>query len=66
MGAGDILAELTLKDVLFSISFNLMGDKFVTTCKDKKVRIHDARTLEVLQVGTTSLSQLLVLTSAPL
>ncbi|KAF6037739.1 hypothetical protein EB796_003946 [Bugula neritina] len=49
VGCGEVLTEIDLKDVLFSISFNFTGDKIVTACKDRSVRVHDARTLTVLQ-----------------
>ena len=51
MGTGEVLAELELRDVLFSISFNHTGSKIVTACKDKSIRVHNARTLEVLKVS---------------
>lgn len=50
VGCGEVLAELSLPDVLFSLSFNYNGSKFVTACKDKTIRVHDARSLTVTQV----------------
>jgi len=35
-------------DTIYSMSFNADGSKFVTTCKDKKVRIFDTLTSECL------------------
>lgn len=51
VGAGEVLSELDLSDILFSISFNWDGSQFVTAGKDKKVRVHDARSLKVLHVS---------------
>lgn len=51
VGTGEVLAEIDLPDVLFSFSFNFNGEKVVSTCKDKLLRVHNARTLEVVQVG---------------
>lgn len=51
VGTGEILAELEIRDIIFSISFNNVGSKLVTACKDKSIRIHNARTLEVLKVS---------------
>ncbi|XP_067934740.1 coronin-1C-like isoform X1 [Watersipora subatra] len=47
VGSGEVLSELSLPEVLFSLSFNFNGSKIVSTCKDKKIRIHDARSLKV-------------------
>ncbi|XP_067931451.1 coronin-1B-like isoform X2 [Watersipora subatra] len=51
VGAGEVLAEINLPDILFSISFNMNGEKLVSTSKDKLVRVHNARSLEVIQKG---------------
>jgi len=51
VGTGDVLAELDLNDLLYSITFSYSGDKIATTCKDKFLRVHNARTLEVLKQG---------------
>lgn len=51
VGTGDVLAELDLNDLLYSITFSYSGDKIATTCKDKFLRVHNARTLEVLKVS---------------
>ena len=37
-------------DLIFNAEFNRNGDKIVTVCKDKKIRIIDARTGNVLAV----------------
>ncbi|KAF9402531.1 Coronin-7 [Mortierella sp. AD011] len=39
------------KDVVFSCAFNHQGTKIVSVCKDKKIRIWDALTGELLQEG---------------
>ncbi|OQV25267.1 Coronin-6 [Hypsibius exemplaris] len=38
-------------DVIFSVAFNYQGSKIVTTCKDKLIRVIDARTGEVIEKG---------------
>jgi coronin-1B/1C/6 len=38
-------------DMIFSIAFNYDGSQFVTTCKDKKIRVMDSHTGEVLREG---------------
>lgn len=54
VGTGEVLATLDLPDILYSLSFNCTGEKLVSTSKDKLMRVHNARTLEVLQVRATS------------
>ena len=39
------------RDRIHCIAWNWMGDLIATTCKDKKIRIIDARSGEVLKVG---------------
>jgi len=50
VGTGEVLAVLELNDIMCSVNFNLNGEKIVSTCKDKITRVHDARTLQVVQV----------------
>lgn len=50
VGQGEILAELDLPDLLYSIGFSYNGEQVVSTCKDKFLRVHNARTLEVVKV----------------
>lgn len=38
-------------DVIYSLSLNRTGSLLATTCKDKKIRIIDPRSGEVLRVG---------------
>ncbi|KAF9434203.1 Coronin-7, partial [Entomortierella beljakovae] len=40
------------KDVIFSCAFNHQGTKVVSVCKDKKIRVWDALTGELLQEGS--------------
>jgi hypothetical protein len=39
-------------DTIFSVSWNLDGSRFATTCKDKKIRIIDPRQGTVISQGT--------------
>lgn len=38
-------------DIIFSAAFNYNGSKIVTTCKDKLIRVFDARSGELLEKG---------------
>ncbi|XP_055328592.1 coronin-1C-A-like isoform X2 [Paramacrobiotus metropolitanus] len=38
-------------DIIFSAAFNYNGSKIVTTCKDKLIRVIDARSGEILEKG---------------
>jgi len=38
-------------DVIYSMSFNRIGSLLATTCKDKKLRVIDPRSTEVLRIG---------------
>lgn len=52
VGNGEALLEIAgHPDQIFSIGFNYDGSQFVTTCKDKKIRIIDSHTGEVLKEG---------------
>jgi len=51
VGTGEVLAEIALPNILFSMNFSFNGSQMVTACKDKKIRVHDARTLQVLKVS---------------
>ncbi|KAF1762250.1 hypothetical protein GCK72_010512 [Caenorhabditis remanei] len=53
VGTGEALLEISgHPDQIWSINFNYDGSQFVTTCKDKKIRILDSHTGEVLHEGT--------------
>ncbi|CAJ0596975.1 unnamed protein product [Cylicocyclus nassatus] len=52
VGTGEALLEIAgHPDQIFCIGFNYDGSQFVTTCKDKKIRILDTRSGEVLHEG---------------
>ena len=49
---GDRLMQADVHpDMIFSISWNWNGSCIATTCKDKKIRVLDARTGSVLHVS---------------
>lgn len=43
--------KFDLPDMAISMSFNRNGNRLVTTCKDRRTRIHDSRTGLVLRDG---------------
>lgn len=52
VGTGEVLVEITVHpDMIFSISWDYNGSRIATTCKDKKIRVFDARSGDVLQEG---------------
>lgn len=52
VGTGEALVQIDCHpDVIYGVDFNPNGSKIVTTCKDKIVRVIDARTGEVLEKG---------------
>ncbi|VDM61612.1 unnamed protein product [Angiostrongylus costaricensis] len=52
VGTGEALLEVAgHPDQIWSIGFNYDGSQFVTTCKDKKIRILDTRSGEVVHEG---------------
>uniref|UniRef100_A0AC34RIR5 Coronin n=1 Tax=Panagrolaimus sp. JU765 TaxID=591449 RepID=A0AC34RIR5_9BILA len=52
VGNGEALLEIAgHPDQIFSIGFNYDGSQFITTCKDKKIRIIDSHSGEVLREG---------------
>eukprot|EP00081_Caenorhabditis_elegans_P027503 NP_741271.1 Coronin-like protein cor-1 [Caenorhabditis elegans] len=52
VGTGEALLEISgHPDQIWSINFNFDGSQFVTTCKDKKIRILDSHTGEVVHEG---------------
>ncbi|VDN53575.1 unnamed protein product [Dracunculus medinensis] len=53
VGTGEALLEISgHPDMIWSISFNYDGSRFVTTCKDRKIRVIDSHTGEVLHQGS--------------
>ena len=55
-GTEEIFVEIELPDLCISVSFNTDGSKFASTCKDKMIRIFNARTGEVLSVSNRLLN----------
>ena len=52
VGTGEALLEIAgHPDQIFSVAFNYDGSQFITTCKDKKIRILDSHTGDVLKEG---------------
>ncbi|CAG9532127.1 unnamed protein product [Cercopithifilaria johnstoni] len=52
VGTGDALLEISgHPDMIWSVCFNYDGSRFVTTSKDKKIRVIDSHTGEVLHQG---------------
>ncbi|KAL4003611.1 hypothetical protein ACH3XW_8315 [Acanthocheilonema viteae] len=52
VGTGDALLEISgHPDMIWSVSFNYDGSRFVTTSKDRKIRVIDSHTGEVLHQG---------------
>ncbi|VDD91027.1 unnamed protein product [Enterobius vermicularis] len=52
VGTGEALLEIAgHPDQIWSVSFNYDGSRFVTTCKDKRIRVIDSHTGEVLHQG---------------
>ena len=57
VGTGEILMRCEAHpDMIHSISWNYNGSLIATTCKDKKIRVIDARTGDVVQVRVHVLS----------
>uniref|UniRef100_A0A914DP58 Coronin n=1 Tax=Acrobeloides nanus TaxID=290746 RepID=A0A914DP58_9BILA len=52
VGTGEALLEISgHPDMIWSINFNYDGSRFVTTCKDRKIRVIDSHSGEVLHEG---------------
>ncbi|KAH7731691.1 Protein COR-1 d [Aphelenchoides avenae] len=52
VGTGEALLEIAgHPDMIWSVCFNYDGSQFVTTCKDKKIRVLDTHTGQVLNEG---------------
>lgn len=50
--SGEVVQEIDCHpDLIFSVSWNSNGSLIATTCKDKKIRIIDARKGEVVRVS---------------
>ena len=52
-GSGEILVQIkdVHPDMIFSMSWNYDGSLLATTCKDKKIRVLDPRTGDVIAVS---------------
>ena len=60
--SGDVLFEIDdlHTDLIYSISWNYNGSLFATTCKDKKLRVIDPRSQQLISVcnlSTQSITQ---------
>lgn len=45
-------SEMTASDIIYNASWSMRGDKIVTSCKDKKFRIYNARNWDLLIVSS--------------
>ena len=64
LSTGECAVEIDCHpDLIQSVSWNRVGSKLATTCKDKKIRIIDARSGEVLAVSTSTTSNAMLLTN---
>ena len=52
VGTEEVFVEIDLPELCISASFNYNGSKLAMTCKDKMIRIFNARTGEMLSVST--------------
>ena len=50
VGTGEAVTEIDFPDIPLSASWSFDGTKFVVSCKDRKVRVVDPRTKELLKV----------------
>lgn len=55
VGTEEAIVEIDVPDQALSASWNLNGSKFVTTCKDKMMRVFDPRSGDMLGVFIISL-----------
>jgi len=49
VGMGEAITEIEFPDIPLSASWSFSGDKFVMSCKDKKIRIVNPRSGEILE-----------------
>ncbi|XP_013777943.1 coronin-1C-like [Limulus polyphemus] len=49
VGTGELLFGFTHPDVVFDCCWSWNGSRLATTCKDKKIRVYDPRSGEILQ-----------------
>ena len=57
------LTEFELIDIPLSVSWNADGSKFVVSCKDKKIRVVNPRSGQILLVSIKPLSHTIFFTS---
>ena len=53
-GTEEIITEVEFPDLVLSVSWSYTGHRVVTGCKDKKVRIVDPRSGEIVKVSQMS------------
>lgn len=53
VGTGEAVTEIDFPDIPLSASWSFDGTKFVVSCKDRKVRVVDPRTKELLKEAST-------------
>lgn len=53
-GTEEIITEVEFPDLVLSISWNYIGNRLLTACKDKKLRIIDPRSGEILKVSISN------------
>ncbi|XP_076306921.1 coronin-6-like isoform X2 [Tachypleus tridentatus] len=49
VGTGELLSEVIHPDLIFDCCWSWNGSRLATTCKDKKIRVYDPRSGEMLQ-----------------
>ena len=54
------VVDVSLPDIIFSVSFSFNGSQIAATCKDKKCRIFTARTGDVTKVNMSLLYQIVL------
>jgi len=59
VGQGEVLVHIKCHpDVVYSACFNWDGSELLTTCKDKKMRIINPRTGDVIEVSAAQINQI--------
>ena len=51
VGTGEVITEVDFPDIPLSAAWNWDGSRFVTACKDRKIRIVDPRTGKIVRVS---------------
>ena len=54
VGAGEPITAIEFPDIPLSASWSFDGATFVASCKDKKLRIVNARSGAIVEVGQTA------------